>query len=221
MRSINLVNRSSVVTAADFCATVAAVQKQISNDFAPRWGIDAKLTTFLEDIAPERIYILDNTTQADALGYHTESSDVPVGYIFAKTDLQATGSWSDTLSHEVLEQLADPLVNLTALAILMGTYPVLFSYENADPVENDVYLIDGVKVSNFVFPNWFATDAAGQVDFMGTLPGPFTISRGGYLSYQTRLGTWAQVTGRLAPDHQRTPGPHSRRARRRAKRNLP
>lgn len=224
MRTITIVNQSTVVTPDDFVLAVSAIQKQISRDFEPAWGIGAVLAVSVDDVATERIYLLDNSDQADALGYHEEIGDVPVGFVFAKTDLDAGQSWTATLSHEVLEQLADPLINLGAL----GAYgmdsagnpvPAWFTLEVCDACENDECQIDGVTVSNFLLPAWFEQEDPAEVppgpfDFMGTLSAPFSMSPGGYVSYQTTVGVWQQAFGAKPLANQMTPNRHSRRARR-------
>ena len=81
--------------------------------------------------------------------------------------------WSVTLSHEVLEMIADPTVNIFA----PGPSPdpadggkwVLFTYEVGDPVERFCYEIDGVLVSDFVTP-WYFSEGEGRGtrnDFLG------------------------------------------------------
>src|SRR5262249_22512484 len=71
---IAVINESTVVSDADVKAAVAALQKQVSRDFAPAWGIDASLTfvPFGGNPSPDAwwLVILDNSDQAGALGYH-------------------------------------------------------------------------------------------------------------------------------------------------------
>jgi len=48
--------------------------------------------------------ILDDSDQAGALGYHDLTSDgLPIGKVFAASDLKAGTSWTVTASHELLE----------------------------------------------------------------------------------------------------------------------
>jgi hypothetical protein len=212
MRQISIVNQSTTVPPAEFAAAVAALQVQLDRDFAPAWNLSATLAA--NGTTAERVYILDDTTQADALGYHdVTSADVPVGFVFAKTDQQYGVAWASTLSHEVLEQLADPQCNLTAMGHY-GSKLALFAYEVADGVENDEYQINGVTLSNFVLPSWFQDGFRGRVDFMGRLSAAFTLSPGGYISYQTKLGTWQQWYADRTPHRQRWPERYSRRHQR-------
>ena len=76
-----------------------------------------------------------------------------------------------SLSHEALEMVADPDVNL----LVVGPHPrttgasALFWYEICDAVQTETYLIDGVRVSNFLLPLYFTnTDEMGsRNDFLG------------------------------------------------------
>ena len=62
-----------------------------------------------------QISVTDNPDQAGALGYHELTSrGTPLGKVFAGLDLQSGGSWTVTLSHELLEMLADPWINWCA-----------------------------------------------------------------------------------------------------------
>ena len=58
--------------------------------------------------------ILDNTDRAGVLGHHDLTPDgLPVGKSFAGTDKHYGHSWTVTASHELLEMLADPDINLS------------------------------------------------------------------------------------------------------------
>lgn len=78
------------------------------------------------------------------------------------------------------------------------------AYEVCDPVESDSYTVrvDGAKVtvSNFVTPHWFDPQAkAGeQLDWLGKLAKPFTMTSGGYMVIM-REGKTSQVFGDKYP----------------------
>ena len=216
MRQIAIVNQSSKVSAADVAAAVAALQVQISRDFAPIWNIEVLFTAGMPDAAGEKILLLDNTDQADALGYHTQAGDVPTGYVFVATSMAVGDAWQATLSHEAIEQAVDPLVNLGALSSWAGKAAAL-AYEAADPVENDEYAINGVPMSNFVTPAWFLpapAPAGTRFDFLALLKAPLTLRPGGYQAFSTTLRTWQEQFGDQAPIHQRAIARYSRRQRR-------
>ncbi len=116
MVQVAIVNGSSVVQDADVQDSVAALQIQVSRDFAPIWGRDAQLA-FSPRNTPVpggtwELLIADNSDQAGDLGYHelTVNGD-PLGKVFAQDDIANGNSWTVTASHELLEMLADPWIN--------------------------------------------------------------------------------------------------------------
>ena len=76
-------------------------------------------------------------------------------------------SWTVTLSHELLEMLADPWINWCA----QGDDGKIYALEVCDAVEADRmgYEIDGVLVSDFITPSWFEPTHADRVDFKGRI----------------------------------------------------
>ena len=110
---ISVINASTVVTDDDVRPVVDALQRQVSNDFLAAWGVDARLTFVPTSSMPPPgtwwLSILDDSDQAGALGYHDLTPDgLPLGKVFAATDLKYGSQWSVTASHELLEMLADP-----------------------------------------------------------------------------------------------------------------
>ena len=102
------------------------------------------------------LVILDDSDQAGALGYHDLTPDgLPIGKIFAASDLKAGDSWSVTASHELLEMLADPNINLTVFVQDADTTGTLYAYEVCDACEDDSFgykINSNVLVSDFVYP---------------------------------------------------------------------
>jgi len=223
-RVIHLINQSTVVSAADFAAAAAALQRQVNEHFAPLWsGLGCELVI---DSAPpgqpvtptvETIFVLDNSDQAGALGYHTlTQGDLPVGFCFAKTSLADNSPWQVTLSHELLEQLADPYVQTAVVVASFKGKPAALAYETGDPVEADSYQIDGVAVSNFVTPAWFQDSAppGTKLDYLGKLTAPLTLTPGGYVAYTTDLTNWQQYMSRGVRASKQRVCPWSRRGKR-------
>ena len=220
MPQIAIGNRSSVLKDADVEKMVAALQKQVRDDFRPIWGADADLLFVpTKKRAPKDAWwlmILDTSDQADALGYHdVTAAGLPLGKAFAKSDVDAGYTPSVTVSHELLEMLADPEINLCA-----QVGQKLYAYEVCDPCEADRfgYTKDGVLVSDFVTPSWFQPVArpAAPYDFRRQIKKPLALLAGGYLQYLELTGNagWQQVTA-ARPTARLRPRPGSRRERRR------
>lgn len=222
MSLIVIANRSTVLTDEQVAKITAALQTQVTRDFYPAWGVTATLKFVgLKDVIPPGalvLYVLDNSDQARALGYHDVTpAGLPLGKAFVKSDLDNGYQPSVTISHELLEILADPEINACAQ---VGRR--MYAMEVCDPCEADEfgYLIGDVLVSDFVTPAWFRPTAhpAGPFDFRKLIKKPLALLKGGYLQYLD-LGagsSWKQVTanrGRAAA-LAATPSKGSRRERR-------
>lgn len=101
-------------------AILPALQKQVGDDFKAYWEVDCTLIFLAKDQPITagwwQIAVVDNPDQAGALGYHELTSQgTPLGKIFANLDLDSDSSWTATLSHELLEMLADPWINWCAV----------------------------------------------------------------------------------------------------------
>ena len=229
---ISVINESTVLTDADVIPVVAALQQQVTNDFRPIWGIDAELKLVPQGTPAQAgtwaLVILDDSDQAGALGYHDLTPDgLPLGKIFAASDLKAGTSWSVTASHELLEMLADPNINLTVFVQNANTTGTLYAYEVCDACEDDSfgYQINNVLVSDFVYPAWFENfraQGSTQFDRMNKIQNPLELLTNGYIGvFSVTDGTgWQQQTAEKIPTNMRHRG-HvgSRRERRSIARN--
>jgi hypothetical protein len=237
--TIAVKNLSSVIKDAELTAALPAFQKQVSRDFAASgWGVDAKLEFFKDKTAvPKGAWLLgifDDADQAGALGYHDLTRHgMPLGKVFAKTTMTFGGKWTVTFSHELLEMLVDPNINLCAFDEEAAR---LYAYEVCDAVEADElgYDIDGVTVSDFVLPSWFEpmhVSKGEKFAFKSDVTAPFQILQGGYIGYyDLREGGWQQITAREVTDaramnmRRAGAGPYNSRARvgsRRERRRTP
>jgi hypothetical protein len=208
---ISVINESTILSDADVAPVVIALQKQVSNDFRPIWGVDAELKVVPKGTQPLAgswwLVLLDDSDQANALGYHDLTTEgLPIGKVFAASDVKAGTSWTVTASHELLEMLGDPNVNLTVFVESSDTAGVLYAYEVCDACEDDSlgYQIDNVLLSDFVYPAWFEsfrTDGSAQFDRMNKLQNPFQLLAGGYIgTYNVNSGTgWMQQTAEKHP----------------------
>jgi hypothetical protein len=206
---VSVINESTVLKDDAIKPVVDALQVQVTRDFAPLWGIDADLTFVPSGGDPVAnswwLTILDNSDQAGALGYHDLTNlGFPLGKVFAKTDLDLGTSWSNTISHELLEMLGDPEINRSSLTYQPGGGWRLYAYEVCDAPEADEfgYKINDILVSDFVTPQWFVQQSrifpGVKYDFRGYISAPFQILAGGYIGifdFQSSSG-WTQINAR-------------------------
>lgn len=236
MIDVAIINASTTATDDEVKKVIAAAQIQLDRDFSPVWGIYARLTFFTHKQAASGgipagyrwLSVLDDADQAGALGYHDLSPEgLPLGKVFWGTTKRAGMNPSITLTHELLELLADPEINLVVI-IGEGKKAVAYAREVCDAPEDDryAYAIGEVAVSDFVFPLWFVPGApqGSKLDFLNRIPAPLALLPGGYIGImKLSTGQWTQeeptaegepgaraaVTRHAAQVHSR----HERRAR--------
>jgi hypothetical protein len=130
---ISVINHTNgKISDAELLVVIRAVNRQITQDFEPYWSLGATLR--LEgrsEKAPSKLemldlrgdailYLWDKTDVDDALGYHDQNArGIPYGFVFTELSEKLGEPWSVTLSHEALELIADPEVNL----LVMGPHP--------------------------------------------------------------------------------------------------
>ena len=227
---ISIINESTVLADKDVTPAVAALQKQVSSDFCPVWGTDAKLTVVAKGSLPPAgswwLVLLDDSDQANALGYHDLTTEgLPIGKVFAVSDLKAGTSWTVTASHELLEMLGDPNINLTVFVQNSNTAGTLYAYEVCDACEDDSlrYQIDNILVSDFVYPAWFESfraEGSTQFDRMSKIQSPLQLLAAGYIGiFNVNSGSgWTQNTAEKRPTNLRNRGTVGTR---RERRNIP
>jgi hypothetical protein len=189
---------------------VEACQIQLDRDFYPIWGITAQLhfDPSIKTIPSDHwaLVFLDNSDAHGALGYHDlTASGMPLAKVFAGDDKKYGLDVGVTASHELLEMMGDPDINLTVF-VPNQSGGMIFAFENADAVEDDslAYDINGVKVSDFVFPSWFNIYAVPgtKFDFCGHVSQPFEILPGGYIGVFDISNTaqgWTQIQAQGVP----------------------
>jgi hypothetical protein len=224
--TVAIVNVSSVITDAQVTALVAALQIQVDRDFAPAWKMTANLVMIPTGapVPPDTwlLYIMDTTDQAGALGYHDLTAEGnPLGKVFAKDDATYGLSWTVTVSHELLELIVDPYCVDTVFSQSTNTTGTLYALEIADPTEADQfgYLINGVLVSDFVYPTWFEDFRPAnstQFDHMGVINAPLQLAKGGYIGVFDVPSTtgWSQRLADIVPPRLVSRGAYARAKRR-------
>jgi len=185
LHHLALVSETDQVQFSELARVAAALQKQVSRDVAPVWGVNATVDAFaqLEDVPIDYwpIMVLDKVDGAE--GIHLDEDGHP--FALAK----ASAGWSLTASHETIEMLCDPFGNemRAGPSPKPGQHRVRFLVEPCDPSESEefAYSVNGVLVSDFYTPSYFdPKEATGtRYSFTGAIKRPRQVLPGGYLSW--------------------------------------
>jgi hypothetical protein len=175
---------------------IATMQSYVDQHVAPIWGTPAKLfksTGFQKN--KWAMVFLDNADQPGALAYHDLTPDgLPLSKVFVKTTIQNGDLVSISASHELVEMLVDPAINM----MTTGPDPkIIYAYESADPVEALSFNVNGIPMSDFVYPSYFEVfhkPNSAKFDHLGKVTRPFQILAGGY-QITFKNGKWGQVLG--------------------------
>ena len=192
--TIVCVNKATVPLGVDFDALIAAMQKFVDDHVAPVWGTRAKLVRARGFVKGKwAMVFLDHADHAHSLAYHDLTPDgLPLSRVFVKTTLKNKKLVSVSASHELVEMLVDPSINLT---VMKPRSKLVYGYETADPVEDLTFRVKGIPMTNFVYPAYFeAFHKPGSVrfDHLGEIKKPFQIHVGGYQGIY-KSGKWVQL----------------------------
>lgn len=196
---ISFYNGSSVLSDADLANALPDFQSQVSVEFNWYWGLNAYL-----DIngGGSPIIIVDYpgpNDPAGALGYHfIDGNYQQYAVIFAGLCRDYGYPITGVISHELLEMMADQLVDTVNLYDYGDGTGIIVIQEVCDPCELNLYYEgpNGNIVSDFALPAWWVAGDPNPVDYLGAIPGPLQLASGGYISYQNvTLSGWQQAFG--------------------------
>jgi len=181
--TIACVNKSKTGLGVDFERLISALQKFLDQCFVPVWGTPAALVRARKPTPGLwTMVILDDPDSPDAEGYHDITwRGLPLAKVFVKPTLDAGDLVSVTACHELCEMLIDPMATLWC----EGPRSTLWAYEVCDAVEEETFEVDGVAMSDFVFPAYFdlfrlKKPRSAQYDYLDRVKRPFHILKGGY-----------------------------------------
>jgi hypothetical protein len=201
---VALVDDTGKIEAAQLATMAGAMSEQIQHDFAPVWHVRASVGAYpTAPPATWAVHIQEKLDQPGALGYHTDNQNQPVSYV------ELTDDWTVTVSHEVLEMLADPwgsrlhAADLPAgvendyarFGLASAHSRVSYLLEVCDPCEETNYAVGGLKLSDFLVPMWYRTNPSPALAYShaGGCTQPRQVANGGYVSFGVPSGEWFQV----------------------------
>jgi hypothetical protein len=206
---VALVSLTREITSGNLMRVAAAVQKQVTRDFAPLWGLRAVVDAFeeLKDVPSDYHPVVLFGDPDELIGrLEFEIGDVNAARLVEQFEgnrlggihlnaftrqpfalIAVSDDWSVTASHECLEMLADPFGN-RLIAAPHPTNPderVRYLLEVCDPCQAIWYPVNGMKVSDFYTPRYFdpVRNPAAFYSFTGALQRPLDLLEGGYITW--------------------------------------
>jgi hypothetical protein len=206
---VALVSLTREITTGNLMRVAAAVQKQVTRDFAPLWGLRAVVDAFeeLKDVPSDYHPVVLFGDPDELIGrLEFEIGDVNAARLVEQFEgnrlggihlnaftrqpfalIAVSDEWSVTASHECLEMLADPFGN-RLVAAPHPTNPderVRYLLEVCDPCQAICYPVNGIQVSDFYTPRYFdpVRNPAAFYSFTGALQRPLDLIDGGYITW--------------------------------------
>jgi hypothetical protein len=206
---VALVSLTSEISTGNLMRVAAAVQKQVTRDFAPMWGVDGTVNAFaeLKDVPSDyhpvvlfsdpdelvgRLEFEIGNVNATRLVEQFQGRRLGGIHLSAFTRqpfalVAAADGWSVAVSHEILEMLADPSGN----RLVAAAHPsdenerVRYLVEVCDPCQTVWYPVNGVQVSDFYTPRYFdpVRNPAAAYSFTGAVDHPLDVLEGGYITW--------------------------------------
>ena len=206
---VALVSLTRDISTSHLLQVAAAVQKQVTRDLTPFWGIRANVDAFenLADVPNDYHPVVLFGDPGELLGQlefeignvnaarmveQFQAGNIAGVHANAFTRqpfalIQAADNWSVVVSHEVLEMLADPYGN----RLIAARHPidpderVKYLLEICDPCQTVGYTVNGWKMSDFYTPRYFdpVQNTAAFYSYTGAIEHPLQLLDGGYITW--------------------------------------
>lgn len=194
------VDQANAATDSQWLSIAASCAQQHREHVAPRWGLPPTQSVYLTE--PEQaksgmrlVIARDVSDDPSALAYHEEIGGIPVSYIFVVTAQQNGMGVSEAASHENAEMDGNPFTD-SASRWALAPDGWEYAVELCDATEGDSYPINGILVSNFLWPSFFDPNGKAPFDQMGLVTRPFETRDGGYqIRRNPKTGAIDQVFG--------------------------
>jgi hypothetical protein len=184
MHHVALVSIVPDISLAEVAIVAAAIQKQVARDLAPTWDVTATVAAYarVEDVPAGDWLVTVGADAGRATGVHLDRDGLPYALV------EPGEHWSLVASHECLEMLVNPFGDrfMKGPSLREGHGPVDYLLEICDPSQaaEHAYTIDGVLVSDFYTPAFFAGPTpAARYSHTDAIEAPLRILPGGYLTW--------------------------------------
>ena len=105
--------------------------------------------------------------------YHSLENNIPFANIFCNPKKD---NLSFLFTHELFELLINPFMNQK-----FKFQNEIYLKEVCDPVYENYFIEDNLKISDWILPSWFQEGFIGKTNHLNTLKGSFELSSQGYI----------------------------------------
>ena len=174
---IFILNKTSSYNNTQISELVSKIQNSHSlKQFCQDWSLELPTLKYLRIGWPlpsgkPFINIFDNHPNKQS--YHTLIDNIPFANIFCNPKIN---NLSLLFTHELFELLVNPQMKET------------FTFENqiylkevSDPVSDNYFVEDNLKISDWVLPTWFQINFYGHTNHLNSFKKSFELSSNGYM----------------------------------------
>jgi hypothetical protein len=177
---IYILNKTSTYTNNDISNLVSKIQQsEFLKQFCKDWNINIPKLHYMVigwPVNPNNINISIFDNNINRKSYHSVKNDIPFANIFCDTK---KNNLSALLTHELFELLINPKMQET-----FNFKNQIYLKEVCDPVSNNYFLDDNLKITDWILPIWFNENNllnGQQINHLNTLQKTFELSEGGYM----------------------------------------
>jgi hypothetical protein len=164
---MDLINKSAILTFNDLIRILDAVNKTLP-EFCNSWNIPLIKLELRNKASRLPHLIISDSKNPPVFGFHDIANRIPYARVYIKNN--NISEISRNISHEIFELITNPYKK-TVKDIFM---------EVCDPVSSNIFDVDGVSISDWVYPSWFDDNGIAPFNKLNTLKNPFENAEGGY-----------------------------------------
>jgi hypothetical protein len=164
---MDLINKSAILSFSDLIRILDAVNKTLP-EFCNSWNIPLITLQLRKKPSILPHVIISDSKDPPVCGFHDISNGIPYARVYIKNN--NISEISRNISHEIFELITNPYKK---------TVKDIF-IEVCDPVNYNIFVVDGVSISDWVYPSWFDDNGIAPFNKLNTLKKSFEIAEGGY-----------------------------------------
>ena len=165
---MDIINESKILSYRDLSRILSAVNKVLP-ELCSAWNKPHLQVSFQSRKRNAPSLIISDCKNPPVDGYHSYTDGHALGRVYiSSNDFREN---SITISHEIFEMVVNPKMELTADKIYL---------EVCDPVMENSFDVDGIAISDWVYPSWFSKSGIKPFNKLDTFSKPFEITSKGY-----------------------------------------